>query len=98
MTNGLEIFALVKKTKRPESLLTVEGVGRITKNGLEQPMRKCSNQSGSKTRLQRSGRNLFSSIMNMKAGFLCDFCTERRRDCKRKPLIQNLELQVEFQS
>ncbi len=39
MTNGLEIFALVKKTKQVGVFIDGgEGVGRITKNGLEQPI------------------------------------------------------------
>ena len=39
MTNGLEIFALVKKTKQAGVFIDGgEGVGRITKNGLEQPI------------------------------------------------------------
>ena len=39
MTNGLEIFALVKKIKHPGILIDGgTGVGRITKNGLEQPV------------------------------------------------------------
>ena len=39
MTNGLEIFALVKKTKQAGVFIDGgEGVGRITKSGLEQPI------------------------------------------------------------
>lgn len=39
MTNGLEIFAQVKKTKQPGIYIDGgAGVGRITKNGLEQPI------------------------------------------------------------